>query len=87
MKFEEDIWKLHSQMDEILTTVNVIRDSAEKKVYNTKELSEYLKIGVSAIEKLRQDGELAYSKLGRTIVYTQNDVDALIKNNHVSYVR
>lgn len=74
-------------MDEILTTVNVIRDSAEKKVYNTKELSEYLKIGVSAIEKLRQDGELAYSKLGRTIVYTQNDVDALIKNNHVSYVR
>lgn len=74
-------------MDEILATVNVIRDSAVKKVYNTKELSEYLKIGVSAIEKLRQDGELAYSKLGRTIVYTQNDVDALIKNNHVSYVR
>lgn len=84
---EEEIWELHSKMDEILFTMNVIKDSAVKKVYNTKELSEYLKIGVSAIEKLRQDGELAYSKLGRTIVYTQNDVDALIKNNHVSYVR
>lgn len=74
-------------MDEILATVNEMKSLTAKKVYNTKELSEYLKIGASAIEKLRQDGELAYSKLGRTIVYTQNDVDALIKNNHVSYVR
>lgn len=87
MRTEEDIWELRSTMDEILTTVNEMKSLTAKKVYNTKELSEYLKIGVSAIEKLRQDGELAYSKLGRTIVYTQNDVDALIKNNHVSYVR
>lgn len=61
-------------------------NSAEK-VYDTKSLSDYLKVGKSAIEKLRQDGELAYSKIGRTIVYTQSDVDALIRNNHVSYVR
>ena len=86
MKFEEDIWKLHSQMDEILATVNVIRDSAVKKVYNTKELSEYLKIGASAIEKLRQDGELAYAKLGRTYIYTQADVERLIDKNHIEFV-
>lgn len=61
-------------------------NSAEK-VYDTKSLSDYLKVGKSAIEKLRQDGELAYSKIGRTIIYTQADVDALIRNNHVSYVR
>ena len=58
-----------------------------EKVYDTKSLSDYLKVGKSAIEKLRQDGELAYSKIGRTIVYTQSDVDALIRNNHVNYVR
>ena len=34
-------------------------NSAEK-VYDTKSLSDYLKVGKSAIEKLRQDGELAY---------------------------
>ena len=56
-------------------------------MYDTKGLCDYLKIGKSAIEKLRQDGELAYSKIGRTIVYTQSDVDALIQNNHVNYVR
>lgn len=61
-------------------------NSAEK-VYDTKSLSDYLKVGKSAIEKLRQDGELAYSKIGRTIVYTQSDVDALLRNNHVNYVR
>lgn len=58
-----------------------------EKVYDTKSLSDYLKVGKSAIEKLRQDGELAYSKIGRTIVYTQSDVDALLRNNHVNYVR
>lgn len=61
-------------------------NSAEK-VYDTKSLSDYLKVGKSAIEKLRQDGELAYSKIGRTIIYTQADVDALLRNNHVNYVR
>lgn len=73
-------------MDEILATVNEIKSTTAKKVYNTKELSEYLKIGVSAIEKLRQDGDLAYAKLGRTYIYTQADVEKLINKNHIEFV-
>ena len=79
---------MNSKFEAILTALDEIRtgNSAEK-VYDTKSLSDYLKVGKSAIEKLRQDGELAYSKIGRTIIYTQSDVDALIQNNHVNYVR
>lgn len=84
----EDI-DMNSKIEAILTALEEIRDGSNsaEKVYDTKSLSDYLKVGKSAIEKLRQDGELAYSKIGRTIIYTQADVDALIRNNHVSYVR
>lgn len=80
---------MNSKIEVILTALEEIRNGSNsvEKVYDTKSLSDYLKVGKSAIEKLRQDGELAYSKIGRTIIYTQSDVDALIRNNHVSYVR
>lgn len=81
--------EIESKFEAILAVLEEIRHGSNsvEKVYDTKGLSDYLKIGKSAIEKLRQDGELAYSKVGRTIIYTQSDVDALIRNNHVCYVR
>ncbi len=85
MKEETD---MNSKYEAILAALDQIRNgNGAEKVYDTKSLSDYLKVGKSAIEKLRQDGELAYSKIGRTIVYTQSDVDALLRNNHVNYVR
>ena len=83
---ETSLMEMQSKMDSIITTLTEIKEGTVQKVYNTKELSEYLKVGVSAIEKLRQDGELSYAKLGRTYVYTQEDVDNLIKNNHIKFV-
>ena len=83
-----DRTEIEQKFEAILTALDEIRTgNSVEKVYDTKGLCDYLKIGKSAIEKLRQEGELAYSKIGRTIIYTQADVDALIRNNHVSYVR
>ena len=79
MKMETDISAIHAMLLEM-------KEQSVGKVYNTQELSEYLKVGKSVIDKLRQDGELEFSKLGRTIVYTQQDVDKLLKNNHFSFV-
>lgn len=80
--------EIELKFEAILAALDEMKNgNGAEKVYDTRGLCDYLKIGKSAIEKLRQDGELAYSKIGRTIVYTQSDVDALIKNNHVSYVR
>lgn len=78
--------EMRSQMDVILSSLNEIKEKSVPKVYNTEELSQYLKVGASTIEKLRQDGELSYAKLGRTYVYTQTDVDNLIRNNHIEFV-
>lgn len=80
--------EIELKFEAILAALDEMKNgNSAEKVYDTKGLCDYLKIGKSAIEKLRQDGELAYSKIGRTIVYTQSDVDALIQNNHVNYVR
>ena len=79
MKMEADISAIHAMLQEV-------KEQSVGKVYNTQELCEYLKVGKAVIDKLRQDGELEFSKLGRTIVYTQQDVDKLLKNNHFSFV-
>lgn len=83
-----DKTEIELKFEAILAALDEMKNgNSAEKVYDTKSLSDYLKVGKSAIEKQRQDGELAYSKIGRTIIYTQADVDALIQNNHVNYVR
>ena len=84
---ESIFMEMSSKMDDIISTLNNIKEGTVERVYNTKELSEYLKVGVSAIEKMRQDGDLSYARLGRTYIYTQTDVDNLIRNNHIEFVR
>ncbi len=79
MKMETDISAIHAMLREL-------KEQTVGKVYNTKELSEYLKVGKAVIDKLRQDGELEFSKLGRTIVYTQRDIDKLLEKNHFSFI-
>ena len=82
----EDMTELKGKMETILSTLEDIKDGRVEKLYDTKALCEYLKVGKSVIEKLRQDGELSYAKVGRTIIYTQSDVDTLIRNNHIKFV-
>ena len=60
---ETSFMEMQSKMDNIISTLNIIKDGTVERVYNTKELSEYLKVGVSAIEKMRQDGDLSYARL------------------------
>ena len=79
MKMETDISAIYAMLQEL-------KEQTVGKVYNTKELSEYLKVGKAVIDKLRQDGELEFSKLGRTIVYTQRDIDKLLEKNHFSFI-
>ena len=79
MKMEAEVSAIHAMLQEL-------KEQSVGKVYNTQELSEYLKVGKAVIDKLRQDGELEFSKLGRTIVYTQRDIEKLLSKNHFSFV-
>lgn len=79
MKMEAEVSAIHAMLQEL-------KGQTVGKVYNTQELCEYLKVGKAVIDKLRQDGELEFSKLGRTIVYTQRDIEKLLEKNHFSFV-
>lgn len=80
------ISELKGKLDLVLTALTEMKEKSAPKVYSTDDLVEYLRVGKGTIEKLRQNGDLAYAKLGRTIVYTQQDVNNLINNNHIAYV-
>lgn len=75
-----------SREDYILTKIKELLDNSVPKVYNTKELCQYLKVGKSVIDKLRQQGEITYSKVGQTYVFTQQDVNDYLMRNKVKYV-
>ena len=86
MEEQISIMRMETEVSAILTMLQEMKEQSVGKVYNTAELCEYLKVGKAVIDKLRQDGELEFSKLGRTIVYTQRDVEKLLKKNHFSFV-
>ena len=78
--------EMRSQLDHIISTLNTIKENSVEKVYDTKGVCKYLNVGKSVIDKLRQNGELSYSKIGKTYIYTQKDIDQLLENNRVNYV-
>ncbi len=86
MEEQISIMRMEAEVSAILTMLQEMKEQSIGKVYNTAELCEYLKVGKAVIDKLRQDGELEFCKLGRTIVYTQRDVDKLLEKNHFSFV-
>ena len=80
------LMRMEAEVSAILAMLQELKEQTVGKVYNTQELCEYLKVGKAVIDKLRQDGELEFTKLGRTIVYTQRDVEKLLEKNHFSFV-
>ena len=86
MSNEINLMRMEAEVSAILAMLQELKEQTVGKVYNTQELCEYLKVGKAVIDKLRQDGELEFSKLGRTIVYTQRDIEKLLEKNHFSFV-
>ena len=76
-----------SKVDTIINDLQIIKEGRVKnKVYNTKELCKHLGVGRSIIDRWRQNGDISYSKLGQTILFTQKDVDECLMKNKVKYV-
>lgn len=87
MNYTENInlVEVKSQLDKILQTLETIKEEKVEKVYTIEKLCEYLGVGKSVIETYRRNGELPYSKIGRTFLYSQRDIDQLLKNTRPHY--
>lgn len=86
MKYNKNLEEVVSKVDILLNEIQTIKDGSVNKVYNTKELCKHLGVGRSVIDKLRQNGEITYSKIGQSFVFTQQDVDDYLMRNQVKYV-
>lgn len=86
MKDNKNLVEVVSKVDTILNEIQTIKDGSVKKVYDTKDLCKYLGVGRSVVDKLRQNGEITYSKVGQSFVFTQQDVDDYLMRNQVKYV-
>lgn len=76
--------ELESKIDSVIEILSQLKDGWCKKYYTTREFSEATGIGKSVIDRLRVTGELSYSKIGQTYIFSKEDVEGLIKNNRVS---
>lgn len=86
MNKDKNLEEVVSKVDILLNEIQTIKDGSVNKVYNTKELCKHLGVGRSVIDKWRQNGDISYSKLGQTILFTQKDVDECLIRNKVKYV-
>lgn len=90
--------EIESKMDSLKTTVEGFESKLDfiienfqdilkgQEVMNTQELCEYLKQGKSVVERLRQNGELTYIKVGKSYLYTRKDIETYFDRNRIKYV-
>ena len=52
---------------------------AEKRLLNRKETAEYLRLGVSTIDKLLATKKLKPVRIGRRVLFLQEDLDKFIQ--------
>lgn len=66
----------------------MLRDNG---ILTRKEAAAYLRISVRTLDKLAQDGEIPYSKLGKglrsRVVYQRRDLDAYVERSRVDSKR
>ena len=77
--------ELASKVDAILEAIQKLKDGGSKMCYTSREVSEMTGIGKSVIDRMRQNGEISYSKVGQSIVFTQKDIDELLELTRVRY--
>lgn len=75
-----------SKIDTILEVLHKMKERNEKRYYNTKETCKYLGLGKSVIDKLRQNGEISYTRVGQTYLFSREDLDNFVLRNQVRYV-
>lgn len=56
-----------------------------KPAYTNTEVMDMFGIGTQTLKKWRDSGELPFSLVGSTYLYTKADVEKFLKNNHYDF--
>lgn len=73
-------------LDEIKKIVESQNTSSIKKWLKSTEVRKLLNISPGTLQNLRINGTLAYTKIGGTIYYENQDIDKLLERNKVNSI-
>ncbi|RTZ02732.1 DNA-binding protein [Flavobacterium bomense] len=81
--FKEFKIELLEQIKKIVESQNT---ASIKKWLKSTEVRKLLNISPGTLQNLRINGTLAYTKIGGTIYYANQDIDKLLENNKVNSI-
>jgi hypothetical protein len=71
-------------LEEIKKIIQSQTTTQTKKWLKSTEVRKLLNISPGTLQNLRINGTLAYTKIGGTIYYANQDIDKLLENNKIS---
>jgi excisionase family DNA binding protein len=52
------------------------------RVFSKKEIAEKIGVSQRTVDNWMSEGRLSYSKVGRKVLFSETDLEYLLKNNH-----
>lgn len=80
---KQDLETVESKLNELLASFQADTIKGLGKVYNTKELSERLKVSTKTINNWREQRLVEYCKVQNTILFTEKAVLEFLANHSI----
>lgn len=80
---KHDIQSLEEKLSDLLITFKANEGKGLGKVYNTKELSQKLKVSSKTINNWREARLIEYAKVQNTILFTEQSVLEFLANHSI----
>jgi len=86
-KAYQDLIKEIYSLREAMLSQKQTSFASQWKIYTNNELAAYLKVTPRYLLNIRNEGYIGYNLNGRSIIYTQAQVDEYLANNEVKPFR
>lgn len=87
----EELAKIHQKLDQLIKAVEVLTEFKDtrlsKKWLTTNEVAELLHVTPRAIQKWRDEGKLAFTKIGGRILHDSEGIQILLQKHHIKRFR
>lgn len=80
---KEDLHEFRNLLLDDLQKLIHTKPQKQKQWLKSSEVRQMLKISPGTLQNLRVNGTLSFTKIGGTIFYNYDDIEAMIENNKV----
>lgn len=69
-------------LNEHMQNINASLAHSTKPAFTNQEIMELLDVSSATLKKWRDSGQLGYSQISSTYLYSKEDIDAFLKSTH-----